>query len=494
MSEQLDEDEDGFLSDDERLGVTTIDVRNMGIASLEGIEKFSNLQKLQCSYNSLASLGLSGLPSLRTLRCNHNSLASLDVSGLSALEYLQCSNNSLASLDASGLPSLRTLYCSGNSLASLGLSGLSALETLYCDSNSLASLDASGLPSLRTLRCSYNSLASLDVGDCENLEELRFNDNDLKVLDLRQNKKLKVAYHAVEGERVYISAGMTDYIGCDVVSSHTGNITIDLDGLCDPQPDGSRTVDLHEVISQTLIDQITENSALYDPETGILTIPAGREGVDIAASDGNRYYFGEDLGDVPGPVAHAVTFVSQGETVATASVEDGGAVARPEDPRREGFAFLGWFSDEACTAAYDFASPVTGDLVLYAGWEPLPAPEPVARTVTFVSQGETVATASVEDGGAVARPEDPRREGFAFLGWFSDEACTAAYDFASPVTGDLVLYAGWEPLPAPEPVPAPDPSEPALAKTGDGVPFAAVAAAASLGLAALVVAVRKKAR
>jgi hypothetical protein len=56
------------------------------------------LYYLNCNYNSLTSLNVSGLASLYYLNCSYNSLTSLDVSGLTSLEYLDCSYNSLTSL------------------------------------------------------------------------------------------------------------------------------------------------------------------------------------------------------------------------------------------------------------------------------------------------------------------------------------------------------------------------------------------------------------
>ncbi|MBM6817641.1 InlB B-repeat-containing protein, partial [Olsenella uli] len=38
----------------------------------------------------------------------------------------------------------------------------------------------------------------------------------------------------------------------------------------------------------------------------------------------------------------------------------------------------------------------------------------------------------------------PVREGYDFAGWYTDEACTVAYDFAAPVEGDMTLYAKWD--------------------------------------------------
>lgn len=45
--------------------------------------------------------------------------------------------------------------------------------------------------------------------------------------------------------------------------------------------------------------------------------------------------------------------------------------------------------------------------------------------------------------GSVTKPADPTREGYTFAGWYTDEACTKAYDFSAAVTADMTLYAKW---------------------------------------------------
>ena len=45
--------------------------------------------------------------------------------------------------------------------------------------------------------------------------------------------------------------------------------------------------------------------------------------------------------------------------------------------------------------------------------------------------------------GKLVKPADPTRDGYTFGGWYTDEACTQAYDFSAPATADLTLYAKW---------------------------------------------------
>ena len=45
---------------------------------------------------------------------------------------------------------------------------------------------------------------------------------------------------------------------------------------------------------------------------------------------------------------------------------------------------------------------------------------------------------------AAEKPADPSRDGYDFRGWFTDKACTQAYDWNTAVKSPVTLYAGWE--------------------------------------------------
>lgn len=69
-------------------------------------------------------------------------------------------------------------------------------------------------------------------------------------------------------------------------------------------------------------------------------------------------------------------------------------------------------------------------------------------TVTFNTNGGTPEPESqIRANLPATKPDDPTRSGYVFAGWYTDEACTAAYDFTKPVTDSVTLYAKWEAAP-----------------------------------------------
>lgn len=67
--------------------------------------------------------------------------------------------------------------------------------------------------------------------------------------------------------------------------------------------------------------------------------------------------------------AHRVKFDARGgSATGDQTPASGSTVTKPADPTREGYTFGGWYTDEACTKAYDFSAAVTADMTLYAKW------------------------------------------------------------------------------------------------------------------------------
>jgi Leucine-rich repeat (LRR) protein len=211
----VDTNADGQIQNTEALAVTTLNVITASIFDMTGIEAFTNLQTLECSYNQLTTLNVQGLTNLlslycknnhlttlnvqgltnlQTLDCSYNQLTTLDVQGLTNLQTLGCPNNQLTTLDVQGLTNLQTLGCTNNQLTTLNVQGLTNLETLDCSTNQLPTLDVQGLTNLRYLYCSYNQLPTLDVQGLTNLQEIYCQNNQLTTLNVQGLTNLQEIY------------------------------------------------------------------------------------------------------------------------------------------------------------------------------------------------------------------------------------------------------------------------------------------------------------
>ena len=116
------DDGDDYLTEAEMAAVKRIDVSEMEITTLKGIEHFTALVYLFCSDNKLSALNLSKNAMLQYLYCYNNQLTSLDLSHNTALVFLYCSDNQLTVLDLSNNNALNSVICSSNRLVSFTVS------------------------------------------------------------------------------------------------------------------------------------------------------------------------------------------------------------------------------------------------------------------------------------------------------------------------------------------------------------------------------------
>ena len=149
VSENLDTSEDGVLSSEEIAAVTEIDVGNEDIASLKGVEYFTEVVGLYCSWNELTELDVSKNTKLESLSCYENSLTSLNLSKNTLLTNLDCSYNQITSLDISKNTKLAQLDVGATLLTKLDVSQNTALCELYAYDEAITSLDISWVPNIR---------------------------------------------------------------------------------------------------------------------------------------------------------------------------------------------------------------------------------------------------------------------------------------------------------------------------------------------------------
>ena len=115
------------------------------------------------------------------------------------------------------------------------------------------------------------------------------------------------------------------------------------------------------------------------------------------------------------------------------------------DPTLDDYTFLGWFTDKECDNLFDFTSPVTSDMTLYAGWI-LTSEVPENPNITFNWNDGTGKTQVVETvGGLIGEnmPADPERSGYFFLGWYTSSDGNTLFNFETRITVDTNVFAKW---------------------------------------------------
>ena len=76
--------------------------------------------------------------------------------------------------------------------------------------------------------------------------------------------------------------------------------------------------------------------------------------------------------------------------------------------------------------------------------------KPLTPTVTFISNGgSNVEAKTVENGKTISAPAAPTRKGYRFMGWYEEisENEYKLFDFSTPITDNITLYAQWEEVP-----------------------------------------------
>lgn len=136
---------------------------------------------------------------------------------------------------------------------------------------------------------------------------------------------------------------------------------------------------------------------------------------------------------------YTITFDSDGGSVVEKQiVKRGEKVNKPTDPTRDGYIFIEW---DLGSSIYDFSAKVTRNLILKAIWK-----EQEGGKVTYVVNfntdgGNSVSNQIINKDGTITKPQDPVRDGYKFLGWYSNNVL---FDFNTPVTTNLELVAKWE--------------------------------------------------
>ena len=110
------------------------------------------------------------------------------------------------------------------------------------------------------------------------------------------------------------------------------------------------------------------------------------------------------------------------------------------NPSKIGYTFVGWFTDDKFTS-----SVVTeiknsyGDITLYANYS-------INKyTISFETSGGTEVEAITQNYATnVVAPYSPAKNGYKFVGWYSDSTLKDEYIFTTMPASDITLYAKWK--------------------------------------------------
>ena len=150
----------------------------------------------------------------------------------------------------------------------------------------------------------------------------------------------------------------------------------------------------------------------------------------------------------PAPITTTITYYVDGDAAYSVIVDGAGATDPDYVPYKAGYEFAGWYTDEACTIPFDFqtyaANENRTDISVYAKFDIISA------TITYMSEGSVFNTYTVEGFTGTDPEYAPTKDGYAFAGWYRDEAFTSPFDFDSYVANeyrtDITVYAKFEML------------------------------------------------
>ena len=202
-------------------------------------------------------------------------------------------------------------------------------------------------------------------------------------------------------------------------------ITYNLDGGVAENPE-TYTI---ETNTFTLVNPVKEGHTFIGWTNDEIEVPTMEVSID-KGSIGNKTFIANYSIN-----SYTVTFDSDGGTqINPQSILYGELAIAPTEPTKEGLSFLGWFDGDL---AFDFSTPIKGDLTLKAKW---------GRwiTVTFDSNGGSlVSSLTFEAGKVLEEVVSPTRTGFRFDGWFLGETL---FDATQPINDSITLVAHWTDL------------------------------------------------
>ncbi len=121
------------------------------IVSVKGIEKLTNLNIIDLSYNNISKIDVTSFSELTDLSLYNNKLTAIDVTNNSKLKTLSLYNNAIENIDVTKNTELTYLSLSSNKISNIDITKNTNLNYLSLAGNNLSYLDLSQNSELTTL-------------------------------------------------------------------------------------------------------------------------------------------------------------------------------------------------------------------------------------------------------------------------------------------------------------------------------------------------------
>ncbi|MGO5052730.1 LPXTG cell wall anchor domain-containing protein [Lachnospiraceae bacterium LCP25S3_G4] len=196
ITEHFDSNKDHQLSVDEITQAKEINFDwDDTVTSVQGVEYFVNLEKLDCSGTGISSLDVSRNTMLKSLECSYvKALSMLDVSNNRSLEILYCYETNIDKLDVSNNTALVRLDCNNTQITELDVSNNKELFALNCEDTFVENLDISNNPKLYEVYITNAPIANMDYSKNPELVHIRISGTKMTELDVSNNLKLAALY------------------------------------------------------------------------------------------------------------------------------------------------------------------------------------------------------------------------------------------------------------------------------------------------------------
>ncbi len=136
---------------------------------------------------------------------------------------------------------------------------------------------------------------------------------------------------------------------------------------------------------------------------------------------------------------YEIEFVTNGGTeIANQMIKDGDTITL-HSTLKEGYTFLGWYTDELLEEPFNETDKIESDLVLYAKWEL------DIFSISFESNvGLTIENLLIHIESSIELPI-PNVDGYVFEGWYLDEIFIVPFSLDDFTLNNCTLYAKWIP-------------------------------------------------